>query len=166
VAIDYFSAEEQDRKYAFKCHRATIEGVHTVWPVNCIAFHPIGTFATGGCDGYVNVWDGQNKKRLCQFHKYPTRYPTCVHKAAEDTPRLTTGVLLLPSTASHRWTLAVMDSTSPLLLPIPLRRVKESTFHQPRKRTPHAHRTITRGVCRNLLVTLTHVRSCGVWGVI
>jgi WD40 repeat protein len=79
VAIDYFSAEEQDRKYAFKCHRATIEGVHTVWPVNCIAFHPIGTFATGGCDGYVNVWDGQNKKRLCQFHKYPTRYLTCVH---------------------------------------------------------------------------------------
>ncbi|ELR24656.1 WD domain, Gbeta repeat-containing protein [Acanthamoeba castellanii str. Neff] len=72
VAIDYFSAEQQDRKYAFKCHRATIDGVHTVWPVNCIAFHPIGTFATGGCDGYVNVWDGQNKKRLCQFHKYPT----------------------------------------------------------------------------------------------
>lgn len=72
VAIDYFSPDEQSRKYAFKCHRATVDGVHTVWPVNCIAFHPIGTFATGGCDGYVNVWDGQNKKRLCQFHKYPT----------------------------------------------------------------------------------------------
>lgn len=25
-----------------------------------------GTFATGGCDGYVNVWDGNNKKRLYQ----------------------------------------------------------------------------------------------------
>ena len=30
------------------------------------------TFATGGGDGFVNVWDGFNKKRLCQFHKYPT----------------------------------------------------------------------------------------------
>lgn len=25
-----------------------------------------GTFATGGCDGYVNMWDGNNKKRLYQ----------------------------------------------------------------------------------------------------
>ncbi|OAY76544.1 Mitotic checkpoint protein BUB3.1, partial [Ananas comosus] len=31
-----------------------------------------GTFATGGCDGYVNVWDGNNKKRLYQYSKYPT----------------------------------------------------------------------------------------------
>ncbi|KAK6159213.1 hypothetical protein DH2020_006527 [Rehmannia glutinosa] len=31
-----------------------------------------GTFATGGCDGYVNVWDGNNKKRLYQYAKYPT----------------------------------------------------------------------------------------------
>ncbi|MQL69857.1 hypothetical protein Taro_002147 [Colocasia esculenta] len=31
-----------------------------------------GTFATGGCDGFVNVWDGNNKKRLYQFPKYPT----------------------------------------------------------------------------------------------
>ena len=22
--------------------------------------------------GLVNIWDGQNKKRLCQFHKYHT----------------------------------------------------------------------------------------------
>jgi cell cycle arrest protein BUB3 len=31
-----------------------------------------GTFATGGCDGVVNVWDGENKKRLAQFLTYPT----------------------------------------------------------------------------------------------
>lgn len=24
------------------------------------------TFATGGSDGFVNIWDGFNKKRLCQ----------------------------------------------------------------------------------------------------
>ena len=27
------------------------------------------TFATGGSDGFVNIWDGFNKKRLCQVHK-------------------------------------------------------------------------------------------------
>lgn len=30
-----------------------------------------GTFATGGCDGIVNIWDGKNKKRIHQFKKYP-----------------------------------------------------------------------------------------------
>lgn len=24
----------------------------------------------GGSDGFVNIWDGFNKKRLCQFHHY------------------------------------------------------------------------------------------------
>jgi len=31
-----------------------------------------GTFATGGCDGIINVWDGAQKKRLCQYPQYPT----------------------------------------------------------------------------------------------
>lgn len=26
----------------------------------------------GGSDGFVNIWDGFNKKRLCQFHHYDT----------------------------------------------------------------------------------------------
>jgi WD40 repeat protein len=73
-----------------------------VYPINAVAFHPIfgkqfhtliffvcfywffyfifssfaclqaGTFATGGCDGIVNVWDGKNKKRLTQVRRYPT----------------------------------------------------------------------------------------------
>lgn len=75
VAMEYFdpSPEVQARKYAFKCHRTTVNGADTVFPVNTMAFHPgFGTFATGGCDGMVNIWDGQNKKRLCQFHRYPT----------------------------------------------------------------------------------------------
>jgi WD40 repeat protein len=38
-----------------------------VYPVNAMAFHePYGTFATGGSDGVVNIWDGNNKKRLFQ----------------------------------------------------------------------------------------------------
>lgn len=41
--------------------------------VYVISFHQgFNTFATGGSDGYVNIWDGFNKKRLCQFHRYNT----------------------------------------------------------------------------------------------
>jgi len=75
VAMEYFdpSPEIQTKKYAFKCHRTTQNNVDTVYPVNSLAFHQgFGTFATGGCDGYVNVWDGEHKKRLCQLHKYPS----------------------------------------------------------------------------------------------
>jgi len=71
VAIEYFdlTPEVQSRKYAFKCHRKG----DIAYPVNALAYHPIyGTFATGGCDGLVNIWDGRNKKRLCQLHPYPT----------------------------------------------------------------------------------------------
>lgn len=52
-----------------QCHRVQDK----VYPVNCVAFHPIhGTFATGGCDGNVYTWDGENKKRVGQFSGYPT----------------------------------------------------------------------------------------------
>jgi cell cycle arrest protein BUB3 len=48
-----------------------LPGMEHIFPVNAISFHrDYGTFATGGSDGLVNIWDGQNKKRLCQFHKY------------------------------------------------------------------------------------------------
>jgi cell cycle arrest protein BUB3 len=98
VAVEYFdpSPQVQAQKYAFKCHRGkTPEGIEEVYPVcfffcttneqvNAIAFHPIyGTFATGGshfvsfsnffpggCDHVVNVWDGKNKKRLCQVDSH------------------------------------------------------------------------------------------------
>mmetsp|Transcript_77830 Transcript_77830/g.209756 ORF Transcript_77830/g.209756 Transcript_77830/m.209756 type:complete len:330 (+) Transcript_77830:76-1065(+) len=76
VAMEYFdtSAAGQAKKYAFKCHRAQDErGVDTVYPVNALAFHPtFGTFATGGCDGKVIMWDGENKKRLQAPWSYPT----------------------------------------------------------------------------------------------
>lgn len=77
VAVEYFdpSPEVQGRKYAFKCHRVTDKttGFQTIYPVNAITFHPIfKTFATGGGDGVVNIWDGANKKRICQFPPYNT----------------------------------------------------------------------------------------------
>lgn len=75
VAMEFFDLSEasQAKKYAFKCHRKSEAGRDIVYPVNAMAFHPIyGTFATGGCDGFVNVWDGNNKKRLYQYSKYPS----------------------------------------------------------------------------------------------
>ncbi|CAG8482890.1 12569_t:CDS:2, partial [Acaulospora morrowiae] len=75
VAVEFFdpSPEAQSRKYAFKCHRRVIDGIDTVYPVNALAFHPThGTFASGGSDGVVNIWDGFNKKRLRQYPQYPT----------------------------------------------------------------------------------------------
>ena len=72
VAVEYLdpSPEVQKKKYAFKCHRIKEDGMEKIYPVNAIAFHNIyNTFATGGSDGYVNIWDGFHKKRLCQFHR-------------------------------------------------------------------------------------------------
>ncbi|KDR15933.1 Mitotic checkpoint protein BUB3 [Zootermopsis nevadensis] len=73
VAVEYLdtSPDVQKRKYAFKCHRIKENGIENIYPVNAISFHTgYNTFATGGSDGYVNIWDGFNKKRLCQFHRY------------------------------------------------------------------------------------------------
>lgn len=76
VAIEYFdlSAKTQKRKYAFKCHRKVLpDQTQMLYPVNAIAYHPtFGTFATGGCDNVVNMWDGENKKRICQYPAYPS----------------------------------------------------------------------------------------------
>ncbi|KAL8938689.1 MAG: hypothetical protein Q9211_003091 [Gyalolechia sp. 1 TL-2023] len=74
VAVEWFdpSPESQARKYAFKCHRQTNEqGVDVVYPVNALAFHPVhGTFASGGGDGFVALWDGVAKRRIRQYQRY------------------------------------------------------------------------------------------------
>ncbi|KAI5478906.1 hypothetical protein MNV49_004427 [Pseudohyphozyma bogoriensis] len=75
VAVEFFNSEAsaQSKKYAFKCHRQVIEGVDTVYPVQGLAFNPVhGTFATGGGDCTVSLWDPTAKKRLRQFPKYPS----------------------------------------------------------------------------------------------
>lgn len=66
------SVTEKPKKYAFKCHRDNNSGL--VYPVNAIEFHPTHrqTFATGGCDGTVVLWDGQNKKKLTALPAFPT----------------------------------------------------------------------------------------------
>ncbi|KAJ9204371.1 hypothetical protein DTO207G8_6424 [Paecilomyces variotii] len=74
VAVEWFdpSPESQARKYAFKCHRQAQDDVDVVYPVNALTFHPIhGTFASGGGDGVVALWDGIAKRRIRQYQKYP-----------------------------------------------------------------------------------------------
>lgn len=43
VAVEYFDqdAATQKNHFAFKCHRAAVDGVDTVYPVNALAFHPM-----------------------------------------------------------------------------------------------------------------------------
>lgn len=76
VAVEWFedTAESQARKYAFKCHRqAASDGDgDIVYPVNALVFHPVhGTFASGGGDGTVALWDAEAKRRLKQYQKFP-----------------------------------------------------------------------------------------------
>ncbi|RMZ76971.1 hypothetical protein DV737_g4589, partial [Chaetothyriales sp. CBS 132003] len=72
VAVEWFDAsnESQARKYAFKCHRQPVDDADVVYPVNAISFHPIhGTFATGGGDGVVAIWDAIAKRRIRIYPK-------------------------------------------------------------------------------------------------
>ena len=97
VAVEWFdpSPEIQNRKYAFKCHREVIpatsdvEGyshetngvdedgdqqmMDMVYPVHALSFNPTNnTFASGGGDGVVCLWDAIAKRRLRQFPKQAT----------------------------------------------------------------------------------------------
>jgi len=72
-----FARDDDDarRRFAFKCHRKTEDATsgETVYPVHALAFHPtLGTFATGGGDGFVNFWDGEARKRLAHVGRFPT----------------------------------------------------------------------------------------------
>jgi cell cycle arrest protein BUB3 len=76
VAVEWFdpSPESQARKYAFRCHRQPApenDGTEIVYPVNALAFHPVhGTFASGGGDGVVALWDAVAKRRIRQYQNY------------------------------------------------------------------------------------------------
>ncbi|KKY27454.1 putative nuclear pore complex subunit [Phaeomoniella chlamydospora] len=75
VAVEWFdpSKDAQARNYAFKCHRQNVDGIDVVYPVHALAFHPTyGTFASGGGDGIVALWDAVAKRRIRQYQKYPS----------------------------------------------------------------------------------------------
>lgn len=66
VAVEFLNNPNR-KNYAFKCHRSG----DIIYPVNDIQFHPTytTTFATGGCDGTVVVWDAICKKKLATLPK-------------------------------------------------------------------------------------------------
>eukprot|EP01156_Anaeramoeba_ignava_P001073 Anaeramoba_ignava/a1208_25.p1 GENE.a1208_25~~a1208_25.p1 ORF type:complete len:191 (+),score=56.31 a1208_25:350-922(+) len=75
IGIEYFdpSPDIQEKQFAFKCHRKVVQDTTYVFPVNTIAFHSYwGTFASGGCDKTVYVWDISSRKRISQFPNFPT----------------------------------------------------------------------------------------------
>ena len=74
VAVEFVAPEQEQHKFAFKCHRKKAEdGAEVVHPVNAVAFHPVhGTFATGGCDGVVNQWDAVNRKKVASLGTFDT----------------------------------------------------------------------------------------------
>eukprot|EP00933_Yihiella_yeosuensis_P007269 TRINITY_DN112224_c0_g1_i1.p1 TRINITY_DN112224_c0_g1~~TRINITY_DN112224_c0_g1_i1.p1 ORF type:complete len:326 (-),score=48.60 TRINITY_DN112224_c0_g1_i1:22-999(-) len=82
VAIEYFDSEENSQsRYMFKCHRVEDK----VNAVNALAFHPVhGTFATGGSDGGICVWDSHAKKRLCKLSPFETSV-SCMEFSADGT---------------------------------------------------------------------------------
>jgi cell cycle arrest protein BUB3 len=75
AAVEYFEEEtgrsaRGKKPFAFKCHRVG----DRVYPVNAIACHPVyaTTFATGGCDGTVVLWDAEQKKKITALPAFPT----------------------------------------------------------------------------------------------
>ncbi|KAF1985133.1 mitotic checkpoint protein-like protein BUB3 [Aulographum hederae CBS 113979] len=69
VAVEWFGEEEEHKKYAFKHHRQTVDEVEIVYPINALVFHTTHgtTFASGGADGTVALWDSVVKKRLNKY---------------------------------------------------------------------------------------------------
>ncbi|SGY32640.1 BQ5605_C002g01391 [Microbotryum silenes-dioicae] len=71
VAIQYVDDAKSSNNFSFKCHRADISktpgfktGSQSVYAINEISFHPLGTFSTAGSDGVINMWDHTSRTRL------------------------------------------------------------------------------------------------------
>ena len=78
VGIQYIDKAQEKNNFAFKCHRQDA----VAFPVNDIAFHPIGTFATVGGDGVVSFWDKDNKQKLKGFSPISKAIPCAKFNAA------------------------------------------------------------------------------------
>lgn len=60
VGVEYFHSQ---KSFSFRCHRKG----NQIYSVNSVKCHPESkTFATGGSDSEVFIWDSKNKKRAWQ----------------------------------------------------------------------------------------------------
>lgn len=76
VALEFFDLSEsfQAKSYAFRCvPKSRSARCSLSAAVNAIEYHPnYGTFATGDNDGYCLTWDGEKKRMLYQYLRYPS----------------------------------------------------------------------------------------------
>ena len=56
---------QNEKDFAFRCHREVKNGVCYVYPINDISINPIyGSVCTAGGDGKYSIWDLQDKSRI------------------------------------------------------------------------------------------------------
>ena len=69
--FDKYDAKQND--FSFKCHRhqrGNDKHSQDVFAVNTLRFNKqFGTFATGGDDGQINIWDKEGRSRLKHFEQ-------------------------------------------------------------------------------------------------
>lgn len=80
VSMEYFDLleENQQKKFAFKCHRQTDKATmkDTVYPVTGLRFHKrYNTLFTSGGDGNVYVWNWEKRRRMRHL---PLQDPRCI----------------------------------------------------------------------------------------
>lgn len=76
VGIHHVEEKDNSKNFAFKCHRSP-EPRKDIFAVNCLAFHPYGTFATCGSDGIYTFWDKDAKMKLKQFEPNQNSITAC-----------------------------------------------------------------------------------------
>lgn len=78
------AADVQSRTFAFKCHRQTVEGVDTVYPVHALAFHPMyaGVLCNVACGR--DCLPFPDAIRPC-LHAHCTPMSTCTHVSHTST---------------------------------------------------------------------------------
>lgn len=68
IAIEYFGdIRHQAQRFSFSCNRHEQDEKIIVYPVSCLAFHPVtGILTSGSSKGSLYFWDIQNKRKLTE----------------------------------------------------------------------------------------------------
>ncbi|KAG4073962.1 hypothetical protein HA402_014167 [Bradysia odoriphaga] len=73
VAVSYIDRDPEIRKLktTFRCHRMIKDEFEHIFGVTAVRFYNgNGIFATGGGNGFVNIWDSVKKKHLCRYPRH------------------------------------------------------------------------------------------------
>ena len=86
-AIINFSNPAKD--FVFKCHRNA--GANTIYAVNALSVHPLGTFATAGGDCCFHYWDKDSRSRLKAFPSQGSPIPVLLFSPSGNRVAFATG---------------------------------------------------------------------------